>query len=230
MTDFYSVAFNGSYFGQSIINVFWYRMVSLFPPPETLFNTRAALAAEIKERFWDSIGVVGNTDWRLKDLMPTDYTLENLTVTCVDDLGSLIASDPFVLPIAEAGNLAIDMIAPSACVIARANLSAVVGPGIGLPKRGYMAFGPIAEDYVGEDGRMDVDGLARWSSFAGILGQLVECELPAVTLAPVRVRQIRIPNVTPPPKTILTGVTYKDALTWEVDPVLAWRASRKPEA
>ena len=136
---FYKVVLNGASMGQDIKNVLYYRSgLGVDVLGLTLAGTEA-LAGNIKQEVWPA----------LKQWLTTDYVLETIDVSAINDEFQLVYQMPFSLPVGETGVEDRVLAGPALCANFKFNLEPTgIANGIKPPSRGYIAFGPIAPVYV----------------------------------------------------------------------------------
>lgn len=223
MSQFYQVSLIGAYAGQSVVNVLWYRAAINFPPAELLFDLQAAIAAEVKENLWDSLGGGSDANFNLRDLMPTSYLLDKIVVSAWDDVLDPVSSDPSILTVNQAGLNTSSFMGTTPYILMRANLEPVVGPGIGLPRSGHLKIGPVDEDIVDNTGRLTVQGLARFAYLGDRLAANITTEAPPAVFFPIRVRVTRVAG-------LVTVITYKDVSDFDPDALVRSYKGRRQEA
>ena len=214
---FFRVALEGEYAGQSIVNVFWFRTGFEIPGLTELLEVEPAIAAEVEERYW------GQATIGMKARMDPGYRLVQIRVDAHEDSGPLMSVTPFILPVDEIGTSGGVTIGPSLNCTLNAVLEPAFGPGIGLPKKGHIKFGPLFAVEVGEDGRLTSAAITKYNSLGEIFAANIILESPVAVLFPVRVRLTRVAGV-------VTVLTYRDLSAFVVNPVPTWLHSRSPEA
>lgn len=186
MGMFYKVTLNGSAAGQDIKNILYYRIglgidLSLFD-----FAGAEALAGAVKDQIWS----------KMKPFALNDYQLETIDVSPINDEFELVYQMPFSLPVGENGQVAAVSVGPAACM----NIKFVLEPtsifnGIKPPSRGYLAFGPISANIVGEDGYLTAAFMQQSATqdFVDAFAANLEVILPVPTIwYPIRLKQSRI--------------------------------------
>jgi len=132
--------------GQTIINTYWYRSAVALPFAE-LFGWAEAIAAAWADLFW-----TGDVGTRMQDLLPDDYVLETILVDFRDDDGVLLNTIPYSVAVDLAGGNTGSFDGNHNCAIMHFSLGGAPGPGRDLPRRGYVALGPIVSDAIGDNG------------------------------------------------------------------------------
>jgi hypothetical protein len=220
--SFYQITLDGRYANQDVKNILWYRDATLFADGLELFGMLDALANTVKDSVWASRSPTFIGGRGMKDLMLQDYNLASITVLAYSNGSSLLSDTPFVLPVAEAGNVAGASNGPATCCILKANLEPSFGPGIGLPKRGYLALGPLNDASIGNTGLIGASDVADWNSLGQVLAANLVTTLPASVFFPIRVKITRVLGV-------ITSIGYKDVSDWTCNPIAKFRRSRLPE-
>ena len=215
---FYKVVLNGASMGQDIKNVLYYRSgLGVDVLGLTLAGTEA-LAGNIKQEVWPA----------LKQWLTTDYVLETIDVSAINDEFQLVYQMPFSLPVGETGVEDRVLAGPALCANFKFNLEPTgIANGIKPPSRGYIAFGPIAPVYVEESGFFSAETMAssRVTGIQAALSQNIEQLIPVgFVWYPIRLKQSRI----------LGGLVHWEAYADIKGCVLSRRASfrrsRMPEA
>jgi hypothetical protein len=111
----------------------------------------------------------------------------------------------------------------ASCVVLKANLEPSFGPGIGLPKRGYLAIGPLLDADVADTGSLTSGALASFAQLGNNLATNIVTTLPAAVFAPVRMRITRVLK-------LIVAMGFKDVSDFTPNPVAKFRRSRLPEA
>lgn len=214
---FYRVAMNGLVQGQAVANILWYR--SAFPVPDlpTLVQIEDALAAEVEENIW------ANAVGGMKLTSSIFYTLVDITVDAHSDAGPFLSTTPFIRPVGEAGTRGGATQGPAQTAIFSAVLEPAFGPGVGLPKRGHLKYGPLLDTDILDTGLISGTAQAILNALAANFAANIATELPVSLFFPVRVRLTRVLGV-------VTALTYRDVSAFVVRPVPSWLHSRQPEA
>lgn len=223
MPNFVRVAFEGQQSNQDIVNIAWYRPATDFGSGSLFFDALAAVAAAAEEQIFDPGDSGTGPPWGLRAIMPNSYTLNRIVVTAYDDAYALVSSAPFVRNVNVAGGLSTETNGPTTCVILRAQLEPVLGPGIGLPNRGYLAIAPVPDVAVDDGGQLTTTWLSRYTELGGLFGQNLETVVPAMSWFPIRVRLTRVLGV-------VTLITWKDVSDFLPREGVSFRKSRQPEA
>jgi len=223
MPNFVRVALQGQQANQQIINILWYRPATDFGSGSLFYDALAAVAEAVYEQIWNPGGDGSGPPWDLRSLMPNTYTLDNIQVDGYDDAYALVSSAPFVRTVNEAGGLSTETNGPTTCVIMRAQLEPVLGPGIGLPKRGYIALSPVPDVAIDDGGQLTTTWLDRYDDFGDLIGQNLETTVPLMSYFPIRVRLTRVLG-------LITVITWKDVSDFHPRQSVSFRKSRQPEA
>jgi len=210
---FMRVALDGVHVGQNIVNILYYRTTSPIPSVLDFLGYAEAIAAEVLANIWHASGATS-----LQEQQPTTYTLQNITVSGIDEDGLALTTTPYVLPVNEAGERAQTSDSSALVVIMKANLEPAFGPGTGLPKRGYLAIGPVTSDRIENNGLLTEGGLDAFNDLGVVLAQNIVTELPPGTFYPVRLRFN--PSGLPFP------VGYRDVSSFVPRQRVSWRRSR----
>lgn len=228
---FYQVICRGAAASQQVINVFWYQTTLVFELLDELLDYEEALAAEFKQTVWDSRSpaFVGGQGWR--DVQPQTYSLTSIQVNGYNDDGVINQSDPYELQVGELGLGASQTNGPQDYVRVNANLQPFFGPGLLLPRKGFLKIGPIGDDSVGNDGLLTTSALAAYQSVADKFGEDLVTTDPVGVLEPLRVRSNCIPiPLSDPPRCLVTLIGWRGVVDWVVNPALFRARSRRVEA
>lgn len=220
---FYQLTTVGEYYGQEVVNVHWYRSITAYGAFLDRIAVCQALAAEYIENIWNSRAPAYVGGYGLRDLMSDEFTFQELRVQAWDDSIVAFTSDPVIVPMGQTGLVSGGTNGSAPCAIFHANLAPAAGPGIGLPKRGYLAIGPIMDAYIGADSQLNAFAMEHFQEVADRLSLSMFTELPPDELEPIRVRLTRVAGV-------VTDIGYKNVSSWVVQPLAKFRRSRLPEA
>ena len=214
---FYKAVFNGSCKGQDIKNILYYRSgLGLDALGLTLAGTEA-LAGNLKQEVWPA----------LKQWLTTDYVLETIDVSAINDEFQLVYQMPFSLPVGETGVEDRVLAGPALCANFKFNLEPTsIINGIKPPSRGYIAFGPMSPVYVEEDGFFSAETMAssRVTNIQAALSQNIEQLLPVTFVwFPIRLKQSRILGG------LVHWESYADIKGCSLSRRASFRRSRMPE-
>lgn len=177
-----SVTSNARFGGQAIMNTYWYRVALALPFAE-LLGFAQAIGAEWLEGIWDN----GSAD-DLKSIMPTTFTLDTLSVDFRDDDGVLLNSIPFEIIVNDPGTLVAAYDSPASYAVMHCSLGNAQGPGLDLPRRGYLAIGPLPNTAIGDDGVLQAGILASLTALGVRIATNLVTVAPPGALFPIRVR------------------------------------------
>jgi hypothetical protein len=215
--SFYRTSLVGAVAGQAVINVLWYRSgISL--PGVDLLGFLDAINAEIQQTIWDN-GSPGN----MRDALPASYTLVSIETVGYADNYELLVDSPVTRSVNQSGNTDANTNGPAVCAILKANLEPAIGPGVGLPKKGYLAIGPLTDSAVQNDGRLASTTQTVMNTLGSALASNIVTEAPPAILYPIRTRVTRVAG-------IVTYIGYRDVNGFVCRPVAKFRRSRLPEA
>lgn len=215
----YKVVLNGTFQGQAIVNVLYYRTAPGLNIVDFVFGGAGLLTANVIQEVWRD---------GLRHALPTGYTLVDINTYVLEDDFVLGISLPFTQTVGETGLVAVEAFAPSACINVRFQLGVILGTAIlTSPRRGYIALGPVSEAYVSSDGRVPnsliVDPTWGFNVAGAALVQNLESFSPPIIWFPIRAKVIRNPITG---GALWTG--FADVDGYSIDPVASWRRSRKP--
>lgn len=220
----FEVVLNGAYHGQDIKNILWYRGDGLPDLIDLFLDYEQALAEEVYDNIWLSGADIGFTGVSLKEIMSEEYQLVSIQVTGRDEGFVLLGSDPYVRDVNEFGNDDGAMNGPAVCAIVRANLQPAAGPGIGLPRNGYWAIGPLPDEAVDTTGHLTETWTDWLHEVGNRMAAVITTELPVGGFTAVKVR------VSKDPLGVITDIGWKNILDTSVRPLASFRRSRQPEA
>lgn len=220
---YYRLATRMEYYGQDIINVYWYRSITAFGALLDRLAVMNALAAEWKENFWDDRSPAHAGGYGLREILPDECNFADMTVQAWDDGIVAFTSDPVTIPVNQLGLVSGGTNGPAVCAIMKANLTPAIGPGIGLPKKGYLAIGPLMDSQIGSTGGLNTETQGRLQGLANRMALSIFTELPPDELEPIRVRLTRVAGV-------VTDIGWKTVASWAVRTQTSFRRSRQPEA
>lgn len=215
---FYKGVFRGSYSGQDINNVFWYRDDGSLPFSGQPYFGGEDLAYQLKTEIWPL----------MRPLLPAGYRLVTIDATVHDETFAPLTGTPLVYPVDEVGSYAsADSVGPALCAIVSFSVSPVYNfiPVNKPPKRGYLALGPLPEDAVDNTGLLAA-GYRTGSAMTDFLTKLFD---PLTNLAPpgmfypVRVSARMILGV-------FNFGGYSEIVDAVCRPRASFRRSRLPEA
>lgn len=224
MAQYHRVSIEMTCQGQAITNVLWYWGTTNWSSLLDYTGFTDALVAELRENIWYSTSSPTSDDqYKMANLLPNDLSLTQWVVQSYTDAFALVTGLPQVYPDSGDGLRSPEHGGPATCAIIRTNLSPGFGPGIGLPRRGYLAVGPVCDDMTDEAGRLNSTWLPRWQGWADRLAAPIITESPAQTLLPIRVRLTRVAG-------LITDISYRAIASCSVRELTSFRRSRMPEA
>lgn len=219
----YEVVLKGTFAGQAVNNVLWYR--DIIPAIELgeFMDLLSAIGSTVKDQVWHSQAPLHVRGMGLQEVLPDTYTLNAIDVKAYNADFTLVSDTPVTIAVNETGSEAGPTQGVDRCAILKANLEPSFGPGIGLPKRGYLAIGPILEAYVTDDGHLTDAARAAMDSLGNNLATNIETTLPPTVLFPIRTRVTRVLHV-------VTNISWKDVNDFVPRRLTSTRKSRRPEA
>lgn len=215
----YKVVLSGSFQGQSIVNVLYYRTAPGLNIIDFVLGGAGLLTANVIQEVWRD---------GIRHALPSGYSLLEVSTYVLEDDFVLGIALPFTQTVGEPGLVIVEAFAPAACINVRFQLGAIIGTAVlTAPRRGYVALGPVAQDYVTPDGKVPnslITDTAWGFNVAGAaMAQNLESFSPPLVWFPIRAKVIRNPITGGP---LWTGFADVDGFT--IDPVASWRRSRKP--
>lgn len=215
MAGFAKVVFQGSVGVTDIINVCWYRADEWLPlSDESILEHLDALAVALRDSLGDDI----------RECLPNDYTLVNIHTTAYDDEFNVVDPGSYSLTVNEpgfAGALATDTRALTANIaLACGQQTQVTGVGKSKRNRGHFALGPVASEFVSDDGVIENAGfIASLGGLADGLKQSYMSLFELVSFIPIRIHRARTLG-------IYTGITRSDVIGATVPVKVGFRRSR----
>jgi len=221
MAGFGRVAFEGEFFNQSIVNVFWFRSTQWLPNQGNPFDDVLAFLDAVVTKYMDDFLAC----------LPADFTLMRAVGVGYDDAFTIVTSSPLVRDLNEAGYLSLSPTsgAAQAAIISLRTGEQVQINGVLKSKRnrGYICMGPVAEPYIDDYSHLSPAYMALLDTFAQDLDDGITVIAPAVTLTPIRVHQKYMSVLG---HQILEWRTYSDVKGYTVQRVASYRRSRQPES
>ena len=185
----YRVVMNGTYQGQNIVNNLYYRTGVGFDLDGLTLGGAKELSLCVKNQVWNK--------W--KYCVPTGYKLEDITTYPYHDgTFDIMYQNPWTENIMESGMGTDATDGPALCAILKFNLegTVILANGYKPPKRGYVAVGPIASEWIDNSGALTdtvfLDAQSRLSELGVALAANLESLIPPVIFFPVRVSQKNI--------------------------------------
>jgi len=181
---FYKVVLNGSYAGQDIKNILYYRTGIGFNFMGLTLGGASTLADLVR----------GTVCAAMKIALPTGFVMQDIEVTPYDDLFQLVYTSPHTLSIHENGQNGSGTNGPATCFNIHFNLepTLITVNGVNPPKRGYVAIGPVVDADVNNEGIMDgtlfSNPESTWNVIADQLSQNLENFIPPVIFYPIRMK------------------------------------------
>lgn len=212
---FYTVAMRGQYAGQAITNVLYYRLFADLGLLEWNYAGAELLAQGVRDTVWTP---------GLKNMVPTGYELVDITVSPRDNEFKPIHQLPFTLPVNENGAAAGDVAGPASCIIGRFQLEpTTIVNGLVAPKRGYLAVGPVIEDWIDGTGRLTDAAMANLAPQMAKFADNVATAIPPALFFPIRVKTKKLLGG------LITLEGYADVSNCQVRRIASFRRSRLPE-
>jgi hypothetical protein len=215
----YKTVLHGSCFGQEIDNILYYRTGLGVDISGLTLSGAGEVNNLVKLHVWPAI----------KTLLSSNYTLNEIVTYVINENSfDFVYQNPQSLPVVEAatGGEATDGIAP--CLICKLNLepTTVFANGVAAPKRGYLAFGPVASTWIDSDGHIHGDYYTATNgelvNVATAVSQNLVSVIPPALFFPVRVHQAKVAG-------IFKIQSYADIDRAEFRRLASFRRSRQPE-
>lgn len=186
----YKVVLNGKAFGQDIKNILWYRNGIGVDLSGLTVGGTVEVATAVKDTVWPL----------MKAVMPAAYMLQDITSYVWDESTfNLLYQNPTTVGVGEQGVVTGGTNGPAVCAIVNFALepTSIVFNGPKPPKKGYLAIGPLADDWIGDSAEMPKASGQKpaWDALCFALSNNVETLLPPGLFFPIRVHQTKILNV-----------------------------------
>ena len=212
---FYTVSLRGQYAGQAIVNVLHYRLFADLGLLEWNYAGAELLAQGVRDTVWTP---------GLKQMVPTGYELVDIHVTPRDNEFKPIYQLPFTLPVNEDGLASGDVAGPASCIIGRFQLEPTsLLNGLVAPKRGYLAIGPVLEDWIDGSGRLTDAAMDNLAPQMAKFSDNVVTLIPPAIFFPIRVKTTKLVGG------LITLEGYADVSNCQVRRIASFRRSRLPE-
>lgn len=215
----YKCVLNGSYHGNRINNILWYRTGLGLDLDGLTVGGAGELANAIKNVVWPKFKVV----------VPPEYSLLDITVYPYhDDTLELMYQNPFTLAVGDTGDGDNNTDGPAVCMNIKFNLepTAILPNGVFPPRRGYIAVGPLPSLYVDNTGHITnaifINPLDNIHKLSAALSENLESLLPPVVWYPIRVSQRKVLGV-------FKLISFADVSSAAVQRRVSFRRSRLPE-
>jgi hypothetical protein len=217
----YKVVLKGSFQGQAINNILYYRNGLGFDIGGlTLGGTKEVCDA------------VGAMVWPvLKTVLPNTYQLQQIDGYVYDEEAfDLLYMNPYTLGVQANGDQSGEfMNGPAPCAILKFILEShiILVNGPKPPKRGYLAIGPLTDGQIRTDGSLQLDppNNLLWGALCAILANNVETVLPIpAVFYPVRVHMDKVGVVGK-----LKITSFSDIQGAVMRHFTSFRRSRQPE-
>lgn len=175
----YKVVLKGRVNNQDVVNVLWYKVGVDLLPGALNFGGADLLANLVHSQVWTGT---------LRSTMNTLYLLSSIQVYPYDENFSPILQLPYERNVGEYGQSAGAINGSAPCLIAKFNLEPTsILQGFFPPKRGYVALGPIRDDYIDNTGNVEGDFYNYWQLAANRFTIDLVSVVPPMTFEPVRV-------------------------------------------
>lgn len=156
---YYKVLLAGYADGQNVGNILYYG--NDVGDPFTEWDP--AYAADLGDALVESL------DGVYTDPLPTTYTLNTVRVTGIDSHGVTISDTYVDVPAGISGDQAVATDTPGICAIIR--FTCYKTPDAGrVPKRSYIAYGPLHSTWVANNGELSSDFKAAVAPLQTLLG------------------------------------------------------------
>lgn len=224
----YKLVQNGVCQGQKIVNIHYYRLAADLVPGDFNYGGAEQLASLWKDYIWAS--TLNPFTNGISDFLPTSYTLQDITVyPCDNDLSPLFQL-PYTLSVGESGLSSGIVNGVANTAILRYNLAPLSFlSGFEPPRSGYLAWGPLPQEAITADGKLETAWQDNLEIVGNILSQTLTGFTPPVTFVPVRLKQTRVTNPITG-ETALTLNGWSDVIGCAPRTRTSFRRSRVPAA
>jgi len=218
MAGFGKFTFIAEFFNQLIVNILWYRADAL--------QWNAGNVFENAQSVTDTVADLMTPLFR--DIMVSNSTLLRVEGTPYDDAMNPLIGSPYVKTINMAGLLTgTPTMGAATCAIIGlkcASQHQITGTGTSKRNRGYVAVGPISENWCDDYSHLSAEYVTgKLKPLADGLIRKIDVLLPPCELTPIRIHQKRV-------LLNLGWMTYSDAVGYTLPRVVSYRRSRVPEA
>lgn len=216
---FYKVVLNGVCMGQDIRNILYYRSGAGLDVSGMVMAGAEALAGNINQELVPTF-LAASSD---------NYMLESIDVYPISEGFQLLYQMPYSLAVGLNGQAAGSIPGPAVCINFKFMLEATsIINGVKPPSRGYMAFGPVNTNVIGEDGFLLPGVLGAGGQFMNLaekLSQNIEQLVPVpASWYPIRLKQNRLLGG------LIQWESYADIKGCLISRRVSFRRSRMPEA
>jgi hypothetical protein len=213
----YKAVMHGSALGQDVNNMLYYRTgVGIDIAGLTIGGTKE-VADCLKAAVWPA----------MRPLLPGDYELQDITVYAYhDSTYELMFQNPYTLGVHELGTKSENTNGPAPCAIVRFDLepTPILVDGPKPPRTGYIAFGPLGDDMISDQGYVVRTGAlgGLWDALTAAVSTNLVNVLPPVVFFPIRVHHDVVLG-------LLKITSFADVGDAVVRNVASFRRSRQPE-
>jgi len=219
---FYEVILNGTAMGQDIRNILFYRTGVGIDYLGLSLAGADVVAGMVKAQLWDSAAPL--TNYAMRDVMPSSYRLEGITVVPRDNGFQFVYQNPYTLAVNEDGTANADTNSVGQGVVMKFNLEPTpLLQQFVAPKTGWCMFSPVSQNHFLEDGRITTEHLAYWTQFGVRLSENLESLVPPLIIFPIRVRRVNVGG-------ILSISGWADVNGCAPRPLSGYLKRRQPEA
>jgi len=217
-TAYYKAVMKAVFQDQAIVNILWYRPGLNFDLTGLGDGGTTVLAGLVKDNVWP----------KLKALMNTTFTMEEVVAYHYDQSLHLSTQLPGAVPVGETGarGTGNGNGGPAPCAILRFNLAPTsVLDNFFPPKRGYLAVGPLDDDEVTDDGHVNTTSgsyNAEWGNLADAVSSNLVSIVPPLEFVPIRIQTKKIAG-------LITLRGHADIVSAVVRSRASFRRSRLPE-
>ena len=214
MRYIYKVSCLGRYFSQRILNVLYLAdLLEVIPDNTTAVSLRAAIGSQL--------GAVLQPAYMH---LPTEYTLEGFDIRVFDEDGNDLDFAPVNVPAAINGQQAQHAGGGGDYAVLRFELNPISGLGLNAPRKGYLAFGPVSEIHVEEDGAVDF-GPGSEAQIVDAFANTWATGIDATPGVELILQPARVNKVPGPTSFAFTGTTL--IATGQIRPFVSSRRSRR---
>jgi hypothetical protein len=131
----------------------------------------------------------------MKPTCPTDYSMDSISIAPYNDVAELVYQSPLEYEVNEQGSMGLPaMAAPGVTVNFHFSMKPTVvsNPLFHVPSKGLFGMGPVREDYIGNDGRVNEAGETAYGTLADKLAASLDWPLMEAIDLPIGGWQIGV--------------------------------------
>jgi len=214
----YKVVLNGQCQGQDIKNILYYRTGFEIDISGLTAGGTVECAQAVKSMVWPL----------LKAVLPVSFEMQDISCYVYDSQDfHLMYQNPTILGVQENGLRAGSLNGPAPCAILRFSLEPhiILVDGPKPPKRGYLAVGPMIDEWIQDSGEMLLGTVEQleWDLVCAALSNNIGTILPPSNFFPIRVHQDKVLG-------LWKITSFADVRDCSIRTGSSFRRSRMPES